>query len=196
MAEARGMDITDEIVCRQPNMMEYHNRYLEEKNREKNQKRDMEVNKKYPDIRKNAKKYEERFAFQTDELEIVVPQRASDITREGRLQHHCVGASDIYMINMNTERYFILFLRRSSERDIPYYTLEVTWDGDIKQFYAAYDRQPDKEKIEKVLKKFTETVQKREEEMVKKMHEIEKRDGTRATRIGTQYCMDYAQEVV
>jgi hypothetical protein len=186
MAEARGMDITDEIVCRQPNMMEYHNRYLEEKNREKNQKRDMEVNKKYPDIRKNAKKYEERFAFQTDELEIVVPQRASDITREGRLQHHCVGASDIYMINMNTERYFILFLRRSSERDIPYYTLEVTWDGDIKQFYAAYDRQPDKEKIQKVLSEFTKTVQKREEEMVKKIHEIEKRDGTRATRIGTQ----------
>jgi hypothetical protein len=196
MAEARGMNVEDEIVCRQSEMMEYHNRYLEEKNRKKYKQRDMEVNRKYPDIRKNAKKYEERFAFQTDELEIVVPQRASDITREGRLQHHCVGASDAYIHNMNVERYFILFLRHRSERETPYYTLEVTWDGDIKQFYAAYDRQPDKEKIQKVLSEFTKTVKKREKEMEKKMHEMEKRDGTRATRIGTQWCMDFAQEVV
>lgn len=162
LAEVFGMDVTDEIVCRQPKMMEYHDRYTERKNWEKNNARDAEVDKKYKEIRKNRKRFEERFAFKTDEFKIVVPQKASDITREGRLQHHCVGASDTYIANMNNEQYFILFLRKNEDLERPYYTLEVTWDGEIKQFYAAYDRQPDKEKIEEVLKQFTKEVQERE----------------------------------
>lgn len=174
LAEVFGMDITDEIICRQPRMMEYHDRYTERKNQEKNNARDAEVDMKYPEIRKNRKRFEERFAFQTDEFEIVVPQKASDITREGRLQHHCVGASDTYISNMNSERYFILFLRKRKQKSVPYYTLEVTWDGEIKQFYAAYDRQPDKEKIEEVLKQFKKDVNDRERELRKKLRECEK----------------------
>ena len=156
--------------------MEFHDRYAERKNRQKNRNRDKEVDIKYPEIMKNAKRFEERFEFKTKELQIVVPQKASDITKEGRAQHHCVGASDTYISNMNSERFFILFLRKKSNLKKPYYTLEVTWDGDIRQFYAAYDRQPDKEKIEAVLKKFTKRVQKREKELQEKMKEAEKRD--------------------
>ena len=51
-----------------------------------------------------------------------------------------------------------MFLRKIDTPKIPYYTLEVTWEGEIKQFYAAYDRQPDKEKIKAVLAEFTKTV--------------------------------------
>lgn len=161
MAAVFDMDITDEIVCRQPHLMEYHNRYLERKNRAKNRTRDKEVDIKYPDIKKNLKKNRERFEFKTEEFVIVVPACASDITKEGRKQHHCVGATDNYIYRMNTEQRFILFLRKIDTPKIPYYTLEVTWDGEIKQFYAAYDRQPDKEKIKAVLDEFTKTVQKR-----------------------------------
>ena len=125
----------------------------------------------------------------------MVPKKASDITKEGRQQHHCVGVSDRYIANMNDERSFILFLRKKGAIRTPYYTLEVTWDGEIEQFYAAYDRQPDKEKIEAVLGEFTKAVQKREEELQKKMKEIEKRDGLKATRVGTQYVMQMAEVV-
>ena len=90
---------------------------------------------------------------------------------------------------MNTEQRFILFLRKIDTPKIPYYTLEVTWEGEIKQFYAAYDRQPDKEKIKAVLAEFTKTVQSREEELLKKMQECEKRDGTKLTKVGTDYVM-------
>ena len=31
----RGMDLTDEIVCRNNRMYEFHNKYLEERNRKK-----------------------------------------------------------------------------------------------------------------------------------------------------------------
>ena len=195
MAAVFGMDITDEIVCRQPRLMEYHDRYTERKNRQKNKVRDRTVDLKYPKIRENVKRFEERFRFETEEFQIVVPKKASDITREGRLQHHCVGASDRYIANMNDERSFILFLRKKGAIRTPYYTLEVTWDGEIEQFYAAYDRQPDKEKIEEVLGEFTKAVQKREEELQKKMKEIEKRDGLTATRVGTHYVMQMAEVV-
>lgn len=189
MAEAFGMDLTDEIVCRQQKLMEYHDRYTARKNREKNKVRDVEVDAKYPMIAKNLNKFRERFEFKTKEYEIVVPTKASDITKEGRQQHHCVGASDTYIANMNNERYFILFLRKKKDLKKPYYTLEVTWDGEIKQLYAAYDRQPNKEKIQKVLERFTKKVQKRELEMKKKMQECEERDGMKAKRIGIQWVM-------
>ena len=159
MAEVFGMDITDEIVCRQPKLMEYHDRYLARKNREKNKTRDKEVDLKYPGIRNNEAKNKERFKFKTEKYQIVVPHTASDITKEGRRQHHCVGASDAYIASMNNEKSFILFLRKNEDLKKPYYTLEVTWDGEIKQFYAAYDRQPDREEIVKVLSEFTKKVQ-------------------------------------
>lgn len=195
MAAVFDMDITDEIVCRQPKLMEYHNRYAERKNRQKNRSRDKEVDLKYPKIKENRKKFKERFEFKTEEFEIVVPKKASDITREGRLQHHCVGASDTYISNMNSEKYFILFLRKRCNLKNPYYTLEVSWDGDIMQYYAAYDRQPDKEKITAVLDEFTKQIKIREAELEKKMHEVEKRDGLKAVRIGTQWEMYEAETI-
>lgn len=162
MAAVFDMNIIDEIVCRQPKMMEYHDRYVERKNRDENRTRDKEVDIKYPDIRENLQKNRERFAFQTEEFVIVVPTCASDITKEGRVQHHCVGASDRYIKSMNDGETFILFLRRLENPEDAYYTLEVTWNGEIKQFYAAYDRQPYKENIRKVLEQFTKAVQEKD----------------------------------
>lgn len=161
MAVGRGMDITDEIVCRQKRLMEYHDRYLEAKNRDSARTRDKIVDNKFTSIYENYKRNREWFSFETDDLVIRVPKKASDITKEGRLQHHCVGASDTYLDRMNRGDSFILFLRKKEDVKTPYYTLEVTWDGEIEQFYAAYDRQPDKKKIEKFLEQFTENIQKR-----------------------------------
>lgn len=162
MAEERGMDLTDEIVCKNNRMMEYHNIYLEEKNREKNQKRDREVNRKFGQIAKNYEKNKEHFAWENKKYAVIVPKRASDITKEGRLQHHCVGASDTYMGRMARGESYILFLRRNGNMQQPYYTLEVDYTGKIKQAYAAYDRKPDWEnEIEKLLEKYTKEIQKR-----------------------------------
>lgn len=151
MAEDRGMDIRDDIVRRQKNMREYHDRYAEEKNKENNRKRDKEVNRKFAQIAQQYAQNTEHFALEDKNLMVVVPRRASDITAEGRKQHHCVGASDIYMKKMNEGKTYIVFLRDKKNPKTPYYTIEVGWDGDIKQWYAAYDRKPDGEKIKKVL---------------------------------------------
>ena len=44
---------------------------------------------------------------------------------------------------------------------MPYYTLEVKWDGSVIQWYAAYDRKPDEEKIQRVLNLWKKKVKKR-----------------------------------
>lgn len=161
MAEERGMDLTDEIVCRNNRMMEFHNRYLEEKNQKENQKRDMEVNRKFGEIAKNYGKNKAHFAWENKKYAVIVPERASDITKEGRLQHHCVGASDTYMGRMARGESYILFLRIKENMKQPYYTLEVDYTGKIRQAYAAYDRRPEWEEIEKLLKKYTKEIEKR-----------------------------------
>lgn len=162
MAEERGMDLTDEIVCKNNRMMEFHNKYLEEKNQKENQKRDKEVNQKFRKIARDYEKNKQHFGWENKKYAVMVPKCASEITKEGRLQHHCVGASDTYMGRMDRGESYILFLRKKENMQKPYYTLEVEYTGKIKQAYAAYDRKPDWEnEIEKLLNRYTKEIEKR-----------------------------------
>lgn len=179
MAEDRGMDLRDEIVWKQPQMRKFHDKYLEEKNREEYTKRDKEVNKKFPNIRKDYEKNREHFGYSTKEFIIMVPRKASDITREGRRQHHCVGASDTYLHRMDTGQSFILFLRKQEDPAMPYYTLEAGWDGEIEQWYGAYNRRPDEERIKKVLEEYAGEIQRREAEIKQKQRKAIKELGMR-----------------
>lgn len=161
LARERGMDLKDEIVCHTPRMQELHDRYVEEKNAAEDAKERKRVNKVFANIAKTFKRNKEHFSYEKEGLVIVVPRDAYDIKVEGRKQHHCVGASDTYMKRMSQGETFILFLRRKETPREPYYTLEVEYDGKIKQSYGAYDRKPDWEKVKPVLMAFTKQIGKR-----------------------------------
>lgn len=65
-------------------------------------------------------------------------------------------ASDIYMKKMAAGETWILFLRKKSDLEKAYYTVEINLKTDkIIQFYSEFDRQPDKKVIEKLLNKYT-----------------------------------------
>lgn len=168
MAINRGMDPTDEIVCHTSKLRQMHDRYLEEKNAKEAAKEKIRVNRMFRWIEKSFLDNVDHFSFEKAGLKIVVPRDAEDIKREGRLQHHCVGASDRYIKNMNEGKTFILFLRTAENPETPYYTLEVEYDGKVLQSYGAYDRKPDWEKIEPVLTAFTRQIQKRTEKEKKR----------------------------
>lgn len=168
MAIGRGMDPTDEIVCHTSKLRQMHDRYLEEKNAKEAAKEKTRVNKAFKGIEKAFMANKEHFSYEKAGLKIIVPRDAYDIKREGRLQHHCVGASDKYMKNMDEGRTFILFLRKAEDQETPYYTLEVMYDGKVLQSYGAYDRKPDWEKIEPILGAFTRQIQKRTEKEKKR----------------------------
>lgn len=158
MAQARGADIHDEIIYRNKRWREFHDRYVEEANREKVKQKA----KEFAGIQKDYKKNVALYAWEGKGFSMLVPRNYLDIVDEGTRQHHCVGASDTYMLRMATRESFILFLRHSDKKEEPYYTLEVKPNGQIIQAYAAYDRKPDYDKVSKILQQWQRDIAKRQ----------------------------------
>lgn len=155
MAQELGNNPHDEIVYRNKNWMQWHDRYLEEINRHK----EMYENRRYAAIKKDYKLNKALFAWKDDEYLIKVPRSAAEICEEGRKQHHCVGAQPQYRERMAARMTFIVFLRKADKPKEPYYTIECDLSRVI-QFYSAYDRQPDKKEVEKVIAKWMKQVRK------------------------------------
>lgn len=160
MAADRGMDLRDDIVRVNKRMIEFHNLYLEEKNRKANEKRAKNLNRRFANITKNYQENKEKYGFETEEYIFILPKSAEDIMIEGQKQHHCVGASDTYFDRMNKGESFIVFMRKKCEPEVPYYTIEIK-DTEIKQAYSAYDRQPDYQNVKKELNKWKQEIGKR-----------------------------------
>ena len=163
MARELGRDTTDEIICRTPDLKKMHDRYVEETAKKKDEKRRHTVDVTFKNIAVNFAENKKHFGYEFNGLKILVPDCASEIIMEGQKQHHCVGATDTYMKKMHKGESYILFLRKKEDPETAYYTLEVTWNGYVRQSYGAYDRKPDKEKIEDWLEHFTREIQKRTE---------------------------------
>lgn len=173
LAEERGSDIHDEIIYRNKRWKEFHDRYVEEinaiKEAEKVRRRMEECEARKTDfiaITKDYKRNKKLFSWEKDGYCIEVPHSYKDIVTEGQLQHHCVGATDRYMLSMARRESFILFLRKTEDRNTPYYTIEATEKG-VLQFYGAYDRQPDKKQVEKILADWMSQVRKNAKKMRK-----------------------------
>ena len=166
MALRLGMNPYDEIVYRNKRWKEYHNRYVEEIHKAEQKSQNKSDNIKYKGISKDYKLNTAIFAWEDDSYQIIVPKNASDINTEGRLQHHCVGAQPQYKEKMCARSTFIVFLRKNENLKEPYYTIECDLSKVI-QFYAAYDRQPDKEKVQKVLNRWMKQVKKNVKELQK-----------------------------
>ena len=101
--------------------------------------------------------------FWEDREYMIIPAgTCKELMDEGRTLHHCVGSSDTYMRKMADGVSWILFLRRKSELEKPYYTIEISLKDDhIIQFYSEYDRQPDKETINDVLNRYKRSIRKK-----------------------------------
>lgn len=155
MARELGNNPHDEIIYRNKNWMEWHDRYVEELNKKKERKE----NRKYVAIKKDYQLNKALFAWEDKGYCIIVPKSAAEINEEGRRQHHCVGAQPGYKQRMADREKFIVFLRKADKPKEPYYTIECDL-GRVIQFYAAYDRQPDKEEVQKVLAKWMKQVRK------------------------------------
>ncbi|MBR2256507.1 MAG: PcfJ domain-containing protein [Blautia sp.] len=166
LAEQRGSDIHDEIIYRNKRWKEFHDRYTEEINAMRDAERaaqrlkELEAKKShFAGIRKDYKINKQLFSWEKDGYCIEIPRSYKDIVIEGQLQHHCVGASDRYMSAMARRESFILFMRKTDDRKTPYYTIEATTKS-VVQYYAAYDRQPDKETVKDWLNRWMQQVRK------------------------------------
>ena len=84
--------------------------------------------------------------FEDEEYIIRPAKAANEIVIEGKILHHCVGGNN-YLQKHNDGRSYILFLRRKDNPDQQYITVEIQ-DFRIIQWYGAYDKKPEKQKID------------------------------------------------
>jgi len=85
----------------------------------------------------NYEKQRKAFTFSYGNYEIVVPQTPQDIIREGERMHHCVGG---YVNDIVQNKTYIVFVRDKSDLTVPYITAQVKLNGELGQYYLAYDQ--------------------------------------------------------
>ena len=153
----RGYDLHNKIFLWPRDLRAAHDRMVEEINEGKIQKREQEAKEKFPGIRKSYRKLRNRYYYEDEEFLIRPARSAEEIVREGRILHHCVGG-DMYLKRHEARESTILFLRRKALPEEPYITIEIS-GTQIRQWYGAYDRKPDKEVIEEWLKNYKRSLE-------------------------------------
>lgn len=163
MAAAAGYDTTDDIV-RLPKDLRARHDQLVEMQREKDDKKRL---KKYKGLDEKIKKRMpevKRYFWETKDYMIIPAGCCEELMNEGRTLHHCVGRDDNYMKKMAEGKSWICFLRKKSNLDKPYYTIEINMKDDtIIQWYSKFDRKPDEKEISKVLTKYKNSIKRKQE---------------------------------
>ena len=75
-----------------------------------------------PQIARQHDKYNQMFGYAYKDLLIVAPERHNDIKKEGELLKHCVAS---YAKRVAIGETIILFVRKATEPDKPYFTLNI-----------------------------------------------------------------------
>ena len=148
--EQLHLDLHDKEILFPKDLTAAHNRTMEQVKFEKN-KADQEK------FQKTVEKLE-KFAWGEGEFFIRPAREQMELTAEGKALHHCVGG---YIKRMAEGETAIFFLRKVSEPDKPFYTLELQKKRVIQcrtEHNASYDRNPDVKNfvdmwMEKVVKK-------------------------------------------
>lgn len=151
MRHALGYDMTNTVYLFPRDLNAAHRKMVEESNRKEADARIREASDRYPFIKKHYRRYRKQFYFADGEFLIRPARDAGEIVMEGQILHHCVGG-DSYLSKHNEGRSIILFLRDKAEPDMPYITVEIDPEKKrIMQWYGAYDKKTDKERMQKWL---------------------------------------------
>lgn len=150
--EKLGYDLAESAVLFPRDLFEAHTRTIEliraqeealRTEKAKQQKIDAakktaEINK---DIKKRFKELNRKYEFHSNGLFIRPAMSVKEIKNEGETQHICVGSDNqAYIKNHAAGIAFILFVRKESEPDKPFYTVEITKSDYVAQCRGAHNQ--------------------------------------------------------
>jgi len=172
MCREAGKDTGDEMVYRPRQLKRRHDGIVEERNRmriiqsmqeneEERRKAAQELNERFPGAEAALKEAAPKLAYENEQFRIIVPEKLLDIVTEGQALHHCVGSSDRYFDRIMQRETYICFLRRVSEPEVPFYTIEVEPGGTVRQHRSYLDEEPNIEEIRGFLREWQQEVKKR-----------------------------------
>lgn len=122
-----------------------------------------ELEKRYPKVKGIYAEIAPRYAFSDETYTVAVPTGIADLIFEGNMLCHCIARVERYYKRIETHESYLLFLRKTKEPDVPYYTLEVEPGGAIRQKRTYDDRQNED------IKDATEFLRKWQAELQKRM---------------------------
>lgn len=140
MADQLKRDISNELIYKPRNIAEAHSEMVLLSQQKGMEKQTKELEKKWPKVNEILPDLQ-KFAFEDDEYSIVVPESIYDIVKEGTALRHCIHTVDFYFDRIQKHESYIFFLRRSSQKEVPYYSLEVEPNGNIRQKRTLGDNQ-------------------------------------------------------
>lgn len=114
-------------------------------------------------FQENYETWNKKWFWQNQDYAILVPRCEEELIKEGIALHICVGQNH-YFDKMAQGKSIILFLRKRTELQAPFYTLEVQ-NGKIVQCYGKNHKTATAE-IENILKKFQKKKRKYFQEQV------------------------------
>ena len=140
MAEDIGMDISKDMIRKPKNLQKAHQEVIDIKEANSIKEQADEIRKKFAkcdEVLKTIDLYE----YSNDTYTLITPKRVEDIVREGTVLRHCVHTCDYYFDRIQNHESYLVFLRKSSQPDVPWYTLEVEPGGNIRQKRTTGDCQ-------------------------------------------------------
>ena len=100
----------------------------------------MQAQIKEQQLEKQQKEYEETFYkdaskynYSDKEYSIIACKKLSDLGFEGNVLNHCVGS---YVNSVCKGNEYILFLRKNSDIETPYFTIDLTPDKHVRQIHG------------------------------------------------------------
>lgn len=162
MAKRLKMDVNNESVYKVHRLRQKHNELVAICNKEELSLRAEEIRELYPCVEKVMAEIKDKYEFADRTYTVLAPVKVEDVLVEGKRLDHCVS-NDKYWERIATSESYILFLRKTKEPDVAYYTLEVEPGGTIRQKRTMGDTQQDD------IKDATEFLRKWQTEIAKRM---------------------------
>lgn len=146
MCEGLQYDMSNTFVLFPKDLKAAHKQVESLSTTEKAKLYDYHIVSKYEMLSKN-------YSFSKKEMMIVAPKTAMEIVREGQKLHHCVGT---YVERMAKDECQIMFLRKKSAPDTPFFTIELC-NGCIQQIRGSNNALPPPE-VEKFVRLWRKSV--------------------------------------
>lgn len=161
MCQRLDKDLADEMVVKPRELKRRHDEAVKEIEFREAELDAKKYSDRFPEAEKVLTEVKDNLEYQGEEYRITVPRRIIDIVAEGRVLHHCAGATDRYFDRIASHETYIVFLRKNAEPEMPYYTVEVEPGGTIRQHRGMYDEEPDIEKVKPFLREWQKEIKKR-----------------------------------
>lgn len=134
MAASMKLDLSRDSVYKPANLRDRHDDLVAVQTAGKTES-------KYPKVAPVCAKIKEIYEWRGDKYSVLVPSGAVDIMREGKRLNHCIVREDEnrYLERIEREETYIMFLRKNSDVDAPWYTMEVEPGGNVIQLRTYND---------------------------------------------------------